>query len=334
MCEKNIYFCNTYYHVLISILKTMKDKNCKSDLVVTSDIYNNNLVKDINLINRIKNKKIFNSVIVYDYSKIEIEIQESRFTAIKRFFLTNYLAIKDELKLKSYDKIYIFFDGSLIGHLLNVKKIKYNLLEDGMDTFKINYLLKNHQQNKKNKIKGIIKYYLNFREFGESKYIESIEVNNADGLEFLNKKIIEYPKKKLFDSFSKNELEDVSKIFMPELCLENMINSNLLITQPLFQDGYCDSIDNQINIYKSILNEVNLKEENVIIKPHPRENIDYKKYFPNSMILLKNFPLEILYFYNVKFKKIISISSTSINLFENCEKKIILGWEWIKNGRN
>ena len=173
---KKVYLCNTYYHLLISVIKAMKD-SATSSVVLFSDIYNDKLVQDKELINRLKASKIFENVKIFDYSKIEIKFQEGKMTAIKRFFLTMFLSFKDELKLKKYEEVYIFFDENLLGHILNKKRIYYHLLEDGTDSFKTNYFSKKTESNS---LKDKIKYLLNFRKFGESKYIKSIEVNNID----------------------------------------------------------------------------------------------------------------------------------------------------------
>ena len=33
----------------------------------------------------------------------------------------------------------------------------------------------------------------------------------------------------------------------------------------------------------------------------------------------------------IKLKKIITLASTSIELIDNCDKKIFLGWDYLKN---
>ena len=35
------------------------------------------------------------------------------------------------------------------------------------------------------------------------------------------------------------------------------------------------------------------------------------------------------FFKDLKFKKVITISSTAINVLDNCEEKIALGWDWL-----
>ena len=33
---------------------------------------------------------------------------------------------------------------------------------------------------------------------------------------------------------------------------------------------------------------------------------------------------------NIKINKVVTISSTAIGFFYNCNKKIMLGWEWLE----
>ena len=111
---------------------------------------------------------------------------------------------------------------------------------------------------------------------------------------------------------------------------------SLLITQPLYQDKFLKSENEQIELYQKIIDSY-LKDENIIIKTHPREKIDYNKLKSNNKIIIinDNFPIEILNFIpNLKFNKVITILSTSIKLINNCNKKIMLGWPYLYDFMN
>ena len=105
-------------------------------------------------------------------------------------------------------------------------------------------------------------------------------------------------------------------------------NYSVLITQPLSQDGLLSSDEEQEKMYKYIINKY-LNKENVIIKTHPRETLDYKN-ISNASVIKDKFPLELMNYYeDIKLNKVITISSTSIDTFCNCKEKIVLGWEWL-----
>lgn len=65
----------------------------------------------------------------------------------------------------------------------------------------------------------------------------------------------------------------------------------LLITQPLAEDKIM-SFEDKILLYETILKEYN--QEDIVIKPHPRELTDYAKMFPSVSVLPRMVPAELL----------------------------------------
>ena len=103
----------------------------------------------------------------------------------------------------------------------------------------------------------------------------------------------------------------------------------MIITQPFVASEILPNEKMQIKLYKKIIKEY-CNNEFVIIKNHPRDKINYQKEIKNCMLLNEVFPLEILNFFpSLKLKKVITVSSTSINIFNCCEEKLILGWNYI-----
>ena len=323
----NLYICSTYYHLLIAIIKNIKFKE-KNQLIIAASYNNNRLANDKKLIERIKERKIFNDVIIFDYSKEQLKYTSNNRVVfqIKQYLLFLKIYKKYDFNFSNYENIFMFNDLGLIGKIINRKKIKYYLIEDGLDCFE-----KNTSYSKKSKIYRLIKKILyGYSELGDSKNIISIEVNSKEKLNNYRKKFIEYPKKKLFESLTQEEKKEIIYIFLPDLNFKELKDSSLLITQPLHMDNLLKTEAEQINIYKYIIKKY-LQNQKIIIKVHPRDTIDYKKYFKNSVILDTPFPIEILNFIEeLKFKKVISISSTSINFIANSNEKLYLGWEWLK----
>lgn len=98
--------------------------------------------------------------------------------------------------------------------------------------------------------------------------------------------------------------------------------SVLLITQPLSEDNIMPEQD-KLNIYKEIVNHYG--ENRILIKPHPRERTNYQKLFPAAQVLNSYFPIELLTLTGEEFsiKTVVTIFSTSIYSFHDCEKVII-----------
>lgn len=326
--KKKLYICNTYYHVFISLIKAIKDNN-KSDIMITSDGMNNSLFSNNDLINNLEESKIFEKIILFNYSAQETK---SRNIIIK-IFNRNYLAKKiiksNRYNFDEYDEINIFFERCLIGYIIRKERLYYNLIEDGTDYFINNY----NRTHTKSRIKKILKKMLNYDEIGESKFVKSIEVNNAKGVVIQNKKIIEVPKQKLIENLSKEEKQIIFNVFLKEFKILKNGNLTLIITQPLSEDKIVKFEKDKILLYRKIIIEY-ADNDNIIIKTHPRETTNYKAYFPNAYIIDDPFPIEILEFKDdIKFDKIITISSTSISLLNNSNEKIFLGWEWLDNNK-
>lgn len=322
--EKNLYICHTYYHVLIAIIKQIKS-NVDADIIITTNFSQEFIIRDNLLIDRIKQSKIFQNTIIFDYSKIEESYKNGSFV-LNRIRLGNKIIRQRKYNFKQYDKIYIFNDRNLIGYILNKLNLKYNILEDGTDCFKSKYrglFIKNESFIKKH-----IKRFLKIYERAESPRIESIEVNDKEDLFIKHHNIIECNKRKLFSNLNTDQKERIIKIFLKDFKnVSRLSNSIIILTQPFFEDGNCSTEEEKVNLYKDIIDK-HKNEGKIIIKTHPREITNYTKYFNednNIEIISEKFPIEILNFFDIKFKKIISVSSTAINSIENVQEKIEIG---------
>jgi hypothetical protein len=83
----------------------------------------------------------------------------------------------------------------------------------------------------------------------------------------------------------------------------------ILFTNPFSADKIITEKE-QIEIYKNILKKYD--EKDIVIKSHPRDNIDYKKYFENIEFFSKPVPMQLLDCMGLKFEKAITISSSSV----------------------
>jgi len=320
---KKIFFCNSYYHILISIIKIIADNKKNINYIVLTD--DNCIIDFSSIAKKIKNNKIVEDVYCIKYPKYLTKCNQSFLGLVKKnifciFFKPRFLNLND------YDEIYIYNDTSIVGRYINRINKKYILLEDGTDCYKKNhnYIIEN------NKAKHFFKKIFGINELGSSNNIEYIEVNDKANLEISNKKIVENSKKDMFEKLSDSDIKILQNIFLDDINISVLNNKCLIITQPLSEDGFLETENDKIEQYKKILLKLGLKECDVVFKIHPRESTNYSFYFKNSYVMKENFPIEILNFFpSLKFKYIITISSTAIDLLDNCDKKIILGWEWL-----
>ena len=135
----------------------------------------------------------------------------------------------------------------------------------------------------------------------------------------------------MYDSLNYEQRKTIMNIFLDSNSnFKNINGCSLIITQPLYIDNYLDSEEEQVKLYKTIIDEY-CKGDKVVIKTHPREYTDYSSIKGNYVVLTRNFPLEIFNFMDdLKFNKVITISSTSLSLIKNCKEKIFLGWDYIE----
>lgn len=322
MNQRNLYICHTYYHLLVAIIKAIHSTNIESDLIVSTDYNNNAFLKDNKILERIRKQKIFKNVILIDYYS---ELNKFKNNKFKKFFFIKKEAKKYFDYLIKYNEIYIFNDTTIIGRMLIYNKIYYNYIEDGIDFLKNNY----EKLIRKNKVTNFVRNVLGYPSFIQSKYIKSIEVNDKSNLK-IKQKVIEVSKIKLINDLTDAQRKAILNIFFPNnLSEKDFYDATIIITQPLNEDNLLNSEMDKIILYKTIIKNYT-DEEKIIIKTHPRELTNYKDYFNEYIVIDFPFPIEILNYLNIKLKKIVTLSSTSINTLTNTKEKIYLGWNWLE----
>ncbi len=67
----------------------------------------------------------------------------------------------------------------------------------------------------------------------------------------------------------------------------------------------------------------------VLIKPHPRDVLDYRKLFPENIVLDGKFPMEVLnYIPDLRFRRVISVF-TVVHAIRFAEEIIYLGEDFM-----
>lgn len=327
-----IFICHTEYHVLIAMLKTLKNKDEKNEIVLYGTISEvDKLCKKLLKNNIFEKVYIFNYIDIDEYKKIPKGNNIfDRIIKNKKFINNNY----NFGFLKEKNNIYIFNDDSIIGRYLRLNKIRYNLIEDGLNCYQ--NIDKHYNFN--NDFKQKIKIMFNTLDcvFGKSKYVKQIEVNSIKNINlFVKDKFIEVPRKKLFEGLTEEDKNKILNVFVEEkINFFNTKSVSILITQPLYIDGFLDNYTQQVEMYKYILNKYGVGK--IVIKPHPRDEIDYSNIIEDDVIILdRNVPIEILNFIDgIIVDRVITAFSTAIDGIDFCDDKIKLGYEWVKKYRN
>lgn len=316
---KRLFCCYTYYHVLISALKTIKEKTESEIVLCWYEQFEDGFCQ------KLKNSGLFSRIYVYkkattdDLVKSYGLINRMNDKNLERAFPKSLFLDKD---------VFIFNDQFIFGTALNYHKIKYTLIEDALDYFQIQDSMDDDSVKIKKKIKSIF----GVGRLGGSKYTRTIEVNSYHPcMKLYNAKIVVYPRTELFSDIEMNDAERLFDIFgvSRNAVINDFPNGCLLVlTQPFVESGML-SIEEHIQLYR-IMIEPYGKNRKIVIKPHPSDNTNYKMYFENCSVLDKSkYPIEILNLMGeeIKMDCITAFSSAIKGLSVN-GSRVFLGSDW------
>ncbi len=306
MYRERIYVCHTYYHVYITLLKEFAlpvEKQGKATLVLSKMSTDFGGLKQ-----RIEANGVFEQVLEYDEKPFTFfeELQKYKVdnaNPIKqlwnRIIFTKKFAKLQEAYVPTdftqYKDIYVYCDSDPIGYYLNYKKIKYHAVEDGLNCL-VHYDTARYDNRGNFKLKAFLaKCNLIFIQNGYSKYCVDMEVNSIADIRYTLPNYIEVPRKELELRLTEKEKELITNIFVENLAeikrilngLDKAKKNFILLTEPL-----C-SLDIRKQIFKDLIDEYCVNG-NVVIKPHPRDELDYTEIFKDHLIFEKMLPMEVL----------------------------------------
>ena len=202
---------------------------------------------------------------------------------------------------------YIFFENE-----------NSNIIEDGME----NYTAEITETHKINPIIDTLLhifgfYFLNVSEsYGSHKNIKNVYLTHELNHPIIKEKVKIINIKELWNNLTNEEQEKLLEIFNVNIeGIDFNEKTAILLTQPLAESSANTMTEKEeINIYAEIINK--FADYQIIIKPHPRDTKDFEKIFPNTKIIDKSFPVEMLTMININPTVICSIVSTALYNFE------------------
>lgn len=343
--KKRIYVCHTFYHVYISCLKELnlpREEWGQATLVLSS------MSNDFgNLGERAARSGLFADVIPFDekeesffpelasYRKdtgnlLKNMLQRIRFT--KRFgkLLEPYIPVD----FKEYRDIYVFCDSDPIGYYLNAHMICYHAVEDGLDCIRYYDTARYDNRGHFGLKAWMAAHNLIFIQNGYSKYCLDMEVNDLSVLQYPCKKYVEKPRKQLTECLTEEQKDILTAIFIENKeQLQNMLHEGanhehkvLILTEPL-----CD-LETRKRIFRDIIKaygSINGEPAQLLMKPHPRDVLDYEKAFPECTILDRKFPMEILnYMKDLVFDRVVSVFTVP-DAIHFAKEKVFLGEDFM-----
>lgn len=97
---------------------------------------------------------------------------------------------------------------------------------------------------------------------------------------------------------------------------------DLLLTSPLYSDSMLPSEEKQIKFYKNVIRDY--FSYPVLIKPHPRDTVDYKKLFPECTVIDRGISAEVLSFsQHLKLDTVFTVDSTAVLSFQEKAEKVV-----------
>ena len=233
---------------------------------------------------------------------------------------------------REYRDIYVFCDSDPIGYYLSYRKIHYHAVEDGLNC--IQYYDTARYDNKGHfGLKAwMAAHNLIFIQNGYGKYCLDMEINDKSVVPFPCEKYIEQPRAQLVE-----HLSEADKNILIHLFIENM--------DELLKKLYCSEAEKMLvlseplcglevrkRIFSDIIREYGEsggKKMQVLIKPHPRDVLDYTKEFPEHIVLSGMFPMEILNFIPGRsFKRVVSVLTVP-NGIQFAEEVLFLGEDFL-----
>ncbi len=340
--KERIYVCHTYYHVYVTFLKELnlpKEKQGQATLVLSK------LSNDFeNLKERVKSTGLFEEIIEFDekrddffpelakYKKDRGNIFFNMWNRIK--FTKLYAKLEAPfipVNFREYQDIYVYCDSDPVGYYLNQNKIKYHALEDGLNCLK-NFDAARYDNRGMFGVKAFMSEKLNliFVQNGYGKYCIDMEVNDISLLKYKCHKYIEQSRQELVERLTGEDKELILQAFIRDRKLlqkqieeSNRIGDKILIlTDPL-----C-TLEIREQIFRDII-KMYEKEGTIFIKPHPRDELDYRKLFSAYPQFDATIPMEMLNFFpGLVFKKAVAVL-TEIKAIQFAEETVRLGADFM-----
>lgn len=341
--KERIYVCHTYYHVYVTCLKELAlPKECQGKATLVLSMMSNDFG---NLKERAEACGLFEEVVMFD------EKEDVFFPALQKYhtdkgnLVLNMLSRIKYTKMfgrlekayvpvdfRQYRDVYVFCDSDPIGYYLSYEKIYYHALEDGLNCIQY-YDTARYDNRGHFELKAwMAAHNLIFIQNGYAKYCLDMEINDLSVVPYPCKKYIEVPRAGLVDRLTAEDKDLLIRLFIEDMdellaqLKQGAEDKVLVLTEPL-----C-SLDVRRRLFADVIEEYGVvegKKGQVLIKPHPRDVLDYRKEFSEYIVLNAMFPMEILNFIpGLKFRRVVSVATVP-NGIKFAEEVLFLGEDFL-----
>ncbi|MGP2569367.1 hypothetical protein ACT4R9_03070 [Ornithobacterium rhinotracheale] len=291
---KNTLIFSTIYPLFLYLLYKSEDE-IKNTLFIASYAIPNDIRKNL------PNNVIYNP----DYTL------NSKFIVINILSRSiYYLYYKHKIKkiLKKSPNVRFHSHDESVMTAMFIGKNTFIQIEDGL----INYIKPKASKNNENglmtKFKNFLKQNFLFvqKKNNDSQIIKRIYTKNSP----YHKDVEIISITNLWNNSSSKKKRLILEIFGidEKTFLSLKKKKTIILTQPLSEDKLLDSEDEKIKIYKNVIDKI--APDEIVLKTHPREKTDYRKYFSDVLVFDKPIPAEIFELAKIKFSSAYTVSST------------------------
>lgn len=342
--KSRIYVCHTFYHVYVAVLKEMKlVRETSKTMYQKADIALSSVSTDFeHLGDRLTKTGIFQNVIALDEKREDFFPELAKYRKnyknilkhmINRMIFTKKLAkcetpYMEVIDFAAYEDIYVFCDSDPIGYYLNYRHLYYHAVEDGLDCLKNldDAYVANHGHFRLKT--WFSRHNLIFIMNGWGKYCLDMEINDRSVVPTDCPRFVEVPRKPLERTLTPEQKKQMIQVFIEDA---DALMQQLKPSQEgeAFACFLTEPHPVDIEARKRVCLDVLAKYcqgYRVLIKPHPRDTVDYEALCPDAVVLRGRFPVEVLNFFEgLHIKRAVSIVTTAMNNMDFVEEKLNLG---------
>lgn len=333
--RKQLYCCTSYYQLMIALMRALA-MNQRMDLVLEE-----HGIKTVGMLAiRLKRelKGCVDQVFVCpDSDQVDPYVQRcASFLPWQRRQVVRHMNQvwgNGGFRQEQYESIHVFWDLGYAGTYFNIRNIHYRLHEDSLNSYqhiranRPHYSYIFHRKG----IQFFLKKYFHMGviPFGYSHCCDTVEVNDKTGIEIPPDKVEEVPREKLEKQLTKSQREAIFRVFADRSSDFSENEPVLLLTEPFALTGRLPDMETQVRLYRDVIQRY-APEGEILIKAHPRDELDYGKYFPKARIMEKNIPMEILNFdESFRVSRAITVTSSALQGIRCANEKVYLGPEFL-----
>lgn len=342
--KSRIYVCHTFYHVYVAALKEMKlVRETPANAYKKADIALSSVSTDFERLgDRLAKAEIFQEVIALDEKREDFFPELAKYRKnysnvlkhmLNRMIFTKKLAkcecpYMEVIDFAAYEDIYVFCDSDPIGYYLNYRHLYYHAVEDGLDCLKNldDAYVANHGHFRLKT--WFSRHNLIFIMNGWGKYCLDMEINDRSVVPTDCPRFVEVPRKPLEQALTPAQKRQMIEAFIEDAdaLMQQLRPSRegeefaCFLTEPHPVD-----VEARKRVCLDVLAQY-CQGYRVLIKPHPRDTIDYEALCPDAVVLRGRFPVEVLNFFEgLRIRRAVSILTTAMNNMDFVEEKLNLG---------